>query len=289
MSSSQEPTRDQAENNAFFPSPYSLGAYVPPMSDYDRTEHEKATGTRRKVLLIGADERYLKVQNGRLFSTGNHPVETLVPVLHLEAAGYEIEVATSSGNPMKYEFWAFPSDDDAVHGAYERLRAKTESPKKLSSVIADELGPESEYAAVFVPGGHGAMINFADDPDIGAVLAWALRENRVVITLCHGPAALLAARDDAGECLFKGYSICAFPDSLDAGANVDIGYLPGQLTWLLSETLRQRGVDVVNDDMSGGTHRDRLVVTGDSPLAANALGKLAVSTLAEVTANGTLG
>ena len=85
MSSSQEPTRDQAENNAFFPSPYSLGAYVPPMSDYDRTEHEKATGTRRKVLLIGADERYLKVQNGRLFSTGNHPVETLVPVLHLEA------------------------------------------------------------------------------------------------------------------------------------------------------------------------------------------------------------
>lgn len=282
--SSKEPTPDRAENNAFFPSPYSLEAYVPPRTDYDAAEHEQTTAKRRKILLIGADERYLEVQNGRLFSTGNHPVETLLPVLHLQRAGYEVEVATSSGNPMKYEFWAFPGEDEEVKDAYERLRPKTEHPKKLSAVISDELGPDSEYAAVFVPGGHGAMINMADDPDIGAALTWALTNDRVVITLCHGPAALLAARDRDGNNLFAGYSVCSFPDSLDSGANVEIGYLPGQLTWLLSKTLRERGVNVVNDDMSGGVHRDRLVVTGDSPLAANALGKLAVETLAEVAA-----
>lgn len=279
--SSKEPTPDRAENDAFFPSPYSLEAYVPPRSDYDGTEHERTTARARKVLLIGADERYLPVQGGRLFSTGNHPVETLVPVLHLEAAGYEIEVATSSGNPLKYEFWAFPGEDEAVQGAYERLRPKTEQPKKLSTVLAEELGEDSDYAAVFVPGGHGAMINMADDPDIGAVLAWAVANERLVISLCHGPAALLAARDDDGASLFAGYSVCAFPDALDDGANVEIGYLPGRLTWLLSKTLRERGVSVLNDDMTGGVHRDRLVVTGDSPLAANALGRLAVEVLAE--------
>ncbi len=279
--SSKEPTPDRAENDAFFPSPYSLEAYVPPRSDYDGTEHERTTARARKVLLIGADERYLPVQGGRLFSTGNHPVETLVPVLHLEAAGYEIEVATSSGNPLKYEFWAFPGEDEAVQGAYERLRPKTEQPRKLSTVLAEELGEDSDYAAVFVPGGHGAMINMADDPDIGAVLAWAVANERLVISLCHGPAALLAARDDDGASLFAGYSVCAFPDALDDGANVEIGYLPGRLTWLLSKTLRERGVSVLNDDMTGGVHRDRLVVTGDSPLAANALGRLAVEVLAE--------
>lgn len=279
--SSKEPTPDHAEKNAFFPSPYSLEAYVPPRSDYDGTEHERTTARRRKVLLIGADERYLPVQGGRLFSTGNHPVETLLPVLHLEAAGYEIEVATSSGNPVKYEFWAFPGEDEAVRDVYERLRPKTERPKKLSTVLAEELGEGSDYAAVFVPGGHGAMVNMADDPDIGAVLAWALANERLVISLCHGPAALLAARDADGTSLFAGYSVCAFPDALDDGANVDIGYLPGKLTWLLSKTLRERGVTVLNDDMTGGVHRDRLLVTGDSPLAANALGKLAVEALAE--------
>ena len=32
-----------------------------------------------------------------------------------------------------------------------------------------------------------------------------------------------------GDSLFAGYSICAFPDALDSGANVDIGYLPGPM------------------------------------------------------------
>ena len=34
----------------------------------------------------------------------------------------------------------------------------------------------------------------------------------------------------------------------------------------------------LNKDISGETHRDRYVLTGDSPLASNALGKLAATT-----------
>ncbi|WP_446666056.1 glyoxalase III HchA [Flexivirga sp. B27] len=278
---SREPTPDHAEHNAFFPSPYSLEQYVPPRTDYDGADHAKTRSARRKVLLIGADERYLEVEGGRFFSTGNHPVETLLPALHLEQAGYEIDVATASGNLMKFELWAFPAEDANVVDIYQRLLSKFQHPRKLSDVIAEELGPDSDYAAVFVPGGHGAMINMADDPDIGAALAWALDNNRPVITLCHGPAALLAAKAPDGTSLFAGYAACAFPDALDSGANVDIGYLPGRMTWLLAERLREHGMTVVNDDMSGAVHRDRLLLTGDSPLAANALGKLAVETLAE--------
>jgi molecular chaperone Hsp31 and glyoxalase 3 len=68
---------------------------------------------------------------------------------------------------------------------------------------------------------------------------------------------------------------------VDSGANVDFGYLPGPMTWLISQRLREHGVTVLNDDMSGAVHRDRLLVTGDSPLSANALGHLAVETLAQ--------
>lgn len=283
---SKEPTPDQAEHNAFFPSPYSLAEYVPSRTDFDGANHAVTTATRRKILLIGADERYLRVENDRYFSTGNHPIETLLPVLHLQAAGYEIEVATASGNLMKFELWAFPAEDDAVKQAWDRLRPQIENPRRLSDVLENELGDGGDYAAVFIPGGHGAMINMSGDPVIGETVAWFLKNDRVIITLCHGPAAMLAATKDNGDSLFAGYSICAFPDALDSGANVDIGYLPGPMTWLLSERLRERGVTVVNDDMTGAVHRDRLVVTGDSPLAANALGKLAVETLAEAAQGG---
>lgn len=276
MFDSKKPQPDTAEHDAWFPSEFSLSQYVPPMTDYEPAEPGTVTSGPRKILMIATDERYLPVEGGQLFSTGNHPVETLLPVMHLVQAGYEVEVATPSGLMAKLELWAFPAKDQAVQGAYEALLPKLKAPKKLADVIAHELGAGSDYAAVFIPGGHGAMIGLPSDEQVGAVLRWALDNDRHIITLCHGPAALLAAGD-----AFAGYKIAVFPDSLDEGANVKIGYLPGKLTWALGERLKQRGVELVNDGMTGAVHADRLLLTGDSPLAANALGQLAVEKLRE--------
>ncbi len=32
--------------------------------------------------MIAAEERYVLLENGKMFSTGNHPVETLLPLHH---------------------------------------------------------------------------------------------------------------------------------------------------------------------------------------------------------------
>lgn len=279
---STNPTPDAAERDAWFPSPYSLGQYVPPRTDFDGVEHEGAyTGGRWKVLVIGTDERYLPMADGRLFSTGNHPVETLLPMMHLDRTGFEIEVATVSGNPVKFEHWAMPAEDEAVHRAYERFEPQFRRPRRLADVLGAERGPDSDHLAVFVPGGHGAMINLAESDDVGAALRGALDDDRFVITLCHGPAALVAAARGRATSPFAGYRACVFPDALDTGANIDIGYIPGPMPWLAAARLREQGVDVANDDMAGHVLRDRQLLTGDSPLAANELGKLAATTLLE--------
>lgn len=281
---STTPTPDTAERDAWFPSPSSLAQYVPPRTDFAGVEREAGyTGGRWKVLVIGTDERYLTMGNGRLFSTGNHPVETLLPMMHLQATGFGIDVATVSGNPVKFEHWAMPADDTAVHQAYERFAPAFRDPLSLREVLADRLGPDSDYLAVFVPGGHGAMIGLPQSDDVRAVLDWALAEDRFVITLCHGPAALVAAGRDRDRSPFAGYRMCVFPDALDTGANVDIGYIPGPMPWLAAQRLREQGVEVTNDDMAGHVLRDRGLLTGDSPLAADALGRLAASTLLEHT------
>lgn len=279
MSASKDPVPDRAEHNAFFPSDYSIGQYVSKKTDFDGAAGApQVTSGPRKILTIAVDERYLPTDGG-LFSTGNHPVETLVPLMHLRAAGYEIEVATLSGNMAKFEMWAMPTKDEAIKAGYEELLPALLKPRRLADVAA-ELGPDSDYAAVFVPGGHGAMGGgIPDSPAVRDVLVWALENERPVVALCHGPAALCAAVDEGGASHFAGYSLCAFPDSFDVGPLVESGYLPGRLTWRLGERLKRQGLTIVNDGASGQTHRDRLLLTGDSPLAANALGRLAVETL----------
>ncbi|MDW6637134.1 protein deglycase HchA, partial [Escherichia coli] len=87
VQTSKNPQVDIAEDNAFFPSEYSLSQYTSPVSDLDGVDYPKPYRGKHKILVIAADERYLPTDNGKLFSTGNHPIETLLPLYHLHAAG----------------------------------------------------------------------------------------------------------------------------------------------------------------------------------------------------------
>lgn len=143
-------------------------------------------------------------------------METLLPLHHVLEAGFDVEIATLTGEPAKFEWWE-----------------------------------------------------------------WAMAADRPVVSLCHGPAAFLATGIGRDRSVFAGYEMCVFPDSLDAGQNIDIGYLPAAMPWLLAEALAKAGVTVVDDDMSGACTTDRNVITGDSPLVANELGRRTAVALVE--------
>jgi molecular chaperone Hsp31 and glyoxalase 3 len=286
MSNDRKPVADQAEDDAWFPSPYSLTQYVAPKTDFDGADYssKKYTGGKWKVLLIATQERYLRMDGGEFFSTGNHPVEMLLPVLHLDAAGFDVDIATITGEPVKLEMWAFPKEDEAVKGVFEKYKQKLRSPLNLQDVWGRGFTKDTPYIGVFIPGGHGVMNGVPFSKTVGDVLRWADAEKRYLITLCHGPAALLSAnvgKPEGSKFIYEGYKIVVFPDSLDTGANIDIGYIPGKMSWLVGEELRKNGVEIVNPEMTGETHRDRYVLTGDSPLASNNLGRMAAEALLE--------
>ncbi|WP_068870778.1 glyoxalase III HchA [Edwardsiella tarda] len=275
ITASQLPTPDHAEHNAFFPSPYALEQFTRRQSDLSGAEYTRPYRGRQKILVIAADERYLPTASGALFSTGNHPLETLVPMYHLHQAGFSCEVATLSGLMVKFEHWAMPDQDQAITRLYYHYLPQFLRPRKLHDIVR-QLSVHSEYAGIFIPGGHGALIGLPSSDDVAAVLRWALAYERYLIAICHGPAAFLALA--AGDNPLQGYTICAFPDALDRQTPA-IGYMPGQLTWFFGEKLQQMGLTLVNQSISGQVHQDRKVLTGDSPLAANTLGKLAAETL----------
>lgn len=281
-SRSKLPTPDPAEYNAFFPSPYSLGEFTSPRTPIDGDDYPDAYQGNRRILMIAADERYLRTDSGKLFSTGNHPVETLVPMYHLHKAGFAFDVATLSGNPVKFEMWAMPAEEAAITGLHQTYLPQFLQPRKLSD-IADALDGDSDYAAVFIPGGHGALIGLPESADVARALDWAMANDRFVISLCHGPAAFLASGAADKPSSLRGYSICAFPDGMDR-KTPEIGYMPGGLTWFFGEQLQQQGITILNTDVTGATHQDRKVITGDSPFASNALGKLAARALLDAMA-----
>ena len=55
----RNPTPDRAEDNAFFPSPYSLSQYTSAKTDYDGTTYSQPYQGDKKILMIATDERYI--------------------------------------------------------------------------------------------------------------------------------------------------------------------------------------------------------------------------------------
>ncbi len=200
--------------------------------------------------------------------------------------GFEFDVATLSGNPVKLEMWAMPGEDEAVKSIYAKYLPKLKAPQKLADLLEQAVADDSPYAAVFVPGGHGVLAGIPHSREVKRLLNAFLAKDRYIITLCHGPACLLApaVEEKPEDYPFKGYEICVFPDALDTGANLEIGYMPGPLPWLVGENLQKLGVKILNKGITGQVHRDRKLLTGDSPLASNNLGKLAAKTLLEAFA-----
>jgi molecular chaperone Hsp31 and glyoxalase 3 len=282
QSPDMRPTPDPAEDNAFFPSPYSLSQFTAPISDLSGADYSHPySGGRWKILVICADERYLRMDNGTMFSTGNHPVETLLPLYHLDKAGFGFEFATISGYPAKFEFWAMPRQDAEVTGLFSKYAEALRAPLKLRDVVATVLEGGSDYIGVFIPGGHGALIGLPESAEIKTLLEWVAAEDKFLISLCHGPAAFLAV--GKGSTIFKGRKIVAFPDAMDA-QTPEIGYMPGHLTWKFGEELQAIGFEILNEGISGQVNKDGKILTGDSPLAGNALGQLAATELlAEVS------
>ena len=266
------------DDGSYSPSIVALKLAVPAKTDYTKVSYEKYQGQKSKILVICTELKDMQMKNGKKFSTGNHPVELILPMLHLRDAGFEFNIVTPTGKPVVFEMWAMPNKDQNVINLYNEYEKQFEKPGSLSDFVENSLDDDQSYAAVFVPGGHGAMLGIPEDLNVGKVLRWAHKKDLFTITLCHGPGSLLSTNLDENEFIYKGYQMAVFPDSVDKQTPL-VGYLPGHMPWKLCEKLTDLGVSIINKKSDNSTCIDRKLITGASPLAANELGKLAATTL----------
>lgn len=270
----------ETEDGTYIPSPLALKLATSSTTNFDNTTYENKYTGNKKVLMICTEERNMTMANGKKFSTGNHPVEMLMPILHLRNAGFEVDVVTPTGKPVAIEMWAMPEEDENIKAIFSEYKSKFENPGSLSSFVQDSMKDNTDYLAIFIPGGHGAMLGLPENKDLNKLINWSYKKDLYTLAICHGPAALLAANLDGNkdEYIYKGYKIAAFPDTVDAQGPI-IGYTPGKMPWVYGKKLNNLGVTIINNEADNTVHIDRRLISGASPLAANAFGKLAATEL----------
>ena len=131
--------------------------------------------TKGKVLVLVSSGHGLPLKDGKVYTgAGYYLNELTVPVRALMENGYEITFANPKGNTPQMDVNSatamFFGGDEAKLQDYLRFRDSLtglKNPARLSDVIASGL---DQYDALFVPGGHGPMIDLLDDPDAGTVM-----------------------------------------------------------------------------------------------------------------------
>jgi putative intracellular protease/amidase len=134
-------------------------------------------------------------------------------------------------------------------------------PAALAGLTDAEL---AGFDAVFVPGGHGPMVDLADNPDAGRLLAALHRRGAPIGALCHGPAALLSAPErPGGQWLFDGYRLTSFTDEEED--QTEAGLLG--MAWRLDTALKNAGAVFVDGPAAWTSHVvvDRNLITGQNP------------------------
>ena len=218
------------------------------------------------VLFVVTAAQSWILRDGTAHPTGFWAEELLEPYRVLTSAGHSVSIATPGGVVPLADPASVQEGDAAAIAAIPALTAPL--------VLAD-VDPAA-FDAVFYPGGHGPMQDLATDPDSAALIVATLDAERPLAAVCHGLAALLAARDAAGEPVITGRRLTGFSDEEERQAG-----LAERAPFLLESELRARGAVVdVAAPWSDHTVVDGSLITGQNPQSSASVARLLADAVA---------
>lgn len=226
------------------------------------------------LIVLSAADHWTRA-DGSLYPTGVWAEEFIVIDEAFASAGFTVDLATPGGvaptiDPLSLEARIVGDDTAARYRAYLAAHAE----RLARPLVLAEVDPLA-YDAIVVPGGHGPVEDLYKDADMGRVLVAADEAGKVIGSVCHGPAALLAAHDTDGRWIFEGRRMTAFTDEEE----IEFG-TADNAPWLLARSLRDRGA-VFEQGPNWGvfTVRDGNLITGQNPASSEAVAKAVISAL----------
>ena len=200
--------------------------------------------------------------------TGLWLEEFAVPYLAAVEAGIAVTVASPRGGPVPLDPKTTPNDKQRVEWA--TALAALQHSVTLASVQGET------FDAVFIPGGHGPMVDLAHDDTLHALVARHDAAGKVIAAVCHGPAALVHATRADGRPFFEGRRATGFTN-----AEEFLARLKDVVPFLLEDAMKASGADFHSALLPLLSHveQDGHVITGQNPHSSDAVAKALVAAL----------
>jgi len=200
--------------------------------------------------------------------TGLWAEEFAVPYMTLTDAGVDVVVASPSGGAVPVDEKSKPSQSDAKEWAAALVA--------LQSTVSLQSVAQEQFDLIFLPGGHGPLVDLASDPTLRDMLARQDAAGRLIAAVCHGPAGLLAVQRRDGSPLLKGRRVTGFTNTEERLAG-----LHDKVPFLLEDAMKAKGADFHSAllPMLSHVERDGNLLTGQNPKSSHAIGKAMVEAL----------
>ena len=201
--------------------------------------------------------------------TGLWLEEFAVPLLAVTEAGIPVTVASPWGGPVPLDPKTAPTDEQR-HAWAAPLQTLQHSVTLAS--VKDET-----FDAIFIPGGHGPMVDLAKDETLHALVSRHDAAGKVIAAVCHGPAALVHARRSDGQPFFQGRRATGFTN-----AEEFLARLKDVVPFLLEDEMKASGADFHSALLPLLSHveQDGHLITGQNPNSSDAVAKALVAALA---------
>lgn len=193
--------------------------------------------------------------------TGFWLEEFAAPYYLFRDAGCQITLASPKGGQPPLD----PKSDapDAQTPATERFRQDPEAQEALRGTLPLEKARETDYDALFYPGGHGPLWDLAEDGTSIALIEAFYAANKPIGAVCHGPG-VFRHTFSGGDPLVRGRRVTGFSNSEEEA----IG-LTGIVPFRVEEMLRQNGGRYsCADNWQPHVVSDGLLVTGQNPASS---------------------
>ncbi len=202
--------------------------------------------------------------------TGLWLEEFAVPYTALAEVGVAITVASPKGGAAPIDPKTAP--DDKAREKWGPAIVALSNTGLLAAMS------EADFDALYIPGGHGPMVDLRHDRDVARLIGAFDRAGKIVAAICHGPAAFLAATNADGQPFVKGRHITGFSNGEETLAG-----LQKVVPFCLETELRAAGGLFEHALLPAACHvvTDGNLITGENPASSLAMAKALVSVLAE--------
>lgn len=195
-----------------------------------------------------------------------------------EEAGFQMEIASPSGGFV-------PIDPESLaqavlkEGDTDKRYEDRQYMNLLDNTLKVSEAKAEDYDAIYMTGGHGVLFDFPKSEALAELTAKFYESGKVVSAVCHGQAGLLEVKLSNGERLIDGKNLTGFSWDEEIAVARDEAAPTS-----LEEELKKRGANYSKAQTNFGERvvEDGLLITGQNPASAKAVGEAVVAKLQAV-------